>query len=144
MKNWLSRLRFYLSWFLISTLISFISHANEYNDASQLNVSESEFNDLWSIAVDLKSEFTKKQLNLSGLLSLKPKIFVCNVDEKSIQNGNDYTEAFIEKFGPDMSVHEAVTKTRCTKCGASVRAGSQIIYVAVSYTHLTLPTNREV
>ena len=58
MKNWLSRLRFYLSWFLISTLISFISHANEYNDASQLNVSESEFNDLWSIAVDLKSEFT--------------------------------------------------------------------------------------
>ena len=27
----------------------------------------------------LKSEFTKKQLNLSGLLSLKPKIFVCNV-----------------------------------------------------------------
>ena len=26
----------------------------------------------------LKSEFTKKQLNLSGLLSLKPKIFVCN------------------------------------------------------------------
>ena len=35
----------------------------------------------------LKSEFTKKQLNLSGLFSLKPKIFVCNVDEKSVQNG---------------------------------------------------------
>ncbi len=47
----------------------------------------------------LKSEFTKKQLNLSGLLSLKPKIFVCNVDEKSVQNGNGYTKSFIEKFG---------------------------------------------
>jgi len=47
----------------------------------------------------LKSEFTKKQLNLSGLLSLKPKIFVCNVDEKSVQNGNDYTKSFLEKFG---------------------------------------------
>ncbi len=47
----------------------------------------------------LKSEFTKKQLNLSGLLSLKPKIFVCNVDEKSIQNGNSYTKSFLEKFG---------------------------------------------
>ncbi len=46
----------------------------------------------------LKSEFTKKQLNLSGLLSLKPKIFVCNVDEKSVQNGNGYTKSFIEKF----------------------------------------------
>ena len=47
----------------------------------------------------LKTEFTKKQLNLSGLLSLKPKIFVCNVDEKSVQNGNGYTKSFIEKFG---------------------------------------------
>ena len=47
----------------------------------------------------LKSEFNKRQLNLSGLLSLKPKIYVCNVDEKSIQNGNNYTEVFIEKFG---------------------------------------------
>ena len=47
----------------------------------------------------LKSEFTKKQLNLSGLLSLKPKIFVCNVDEKSVQNGNGYTKSFLEKFG---------------------------------------------
>ena len=47
----------------------------------------------------LKPEFTKKQLNLSGLLSLKPKIFVCNVDEKSVQNGNGYTKSFLEKFG---------------------------------------------
>ena len=47
----------------------------------------------------LKSGFTKKQLNLSGLLSLKPKIFVCNVDEKSVQNGNGYTKSFLEKFG---------------------------------------------
>ena len=46
----------------------------------------------------LKNDFDKKQLNQSGLLSLKPKIFVCNVDEQSIKNGNNYTEAFIEKF----------------------------------------------
>ncbi len=46
----------------------------------------------------LKSKFTKKQLNSSGLLSLKPKIFVCNVDEKSIQNGNNYTKLFLKKF----------------------------------------------
>jgi GTP-binding protein YchF len=49
----------------------------------------------------LKSEFDKKQLNLSGLLSLKPKIFVCNVDEKSIQSGNNYTNSFIDKFGQE-------------------------------------------
>ena len=47
----------------------------------------------------LKDNLSKNQINLSGLLSLKPKIFVCNVDEKSIQNGNNYTEAFIKKFG---------------------------------------------
>ena len=49
----------------------------------------------------LKKDFNKKQLNLSGLLSLKPKIFVCNVDEKSIQNGNDYTNTFTNKFGQE-------------------------------------------
>jgi len=52
----------------------------------------------------LESQFDKKQLNLSGLLSLKPKIFVCNVDEKSIQNGNNYSEAFTNKFGGDNSL----------------------------------------
>ena len=49
----------------------------------------------------LKSEFDKKQLNQSGLLSLKPKIFVCNVDEKSIQNGNNYTKTFTDKYGQE-------------------------------------------
>ncbi len=49
----------------------------------------------------LKSQFSEKLLNQSGLLSLKPKIFVCNVDEKSLNNGNNYTKNFINKFGQD-------------------------------------------
>ena len=49
----------------------------------------------------LKKDFSKKQLNQSGLLSLKPKIFVCNVDEKSVQNGNNYTKTFLNKFGQE-------------------------------------------
>ena len=49
----------------------------------------------------LKSKFNKKQLNQSGLLTLKPKIFVCNVDEKSIKNGNNYTRKFIDKYGQE-------------------------------------------
>ena len=47
----------------------------------------------------LKDQFSKKQLNQSGLLNVKPNIFVCNVDEKSIQNGNKYTKDFISKYG---------------------------------------------
>jgi GTP-binding protein YchF len=47
----------------------------------------------------LNSQFDKKKLNQSGLLSVKPKIFVCNVDEQSVQKGNDYTKNFITKFG---------------------------------------------
>ena len=49
----------------------------------------------------LNAQFNKKQLNQSGLLSLKPKIFVCNVDEQSIKDGNNYTKAFIDKFGQE-------------------------------------------
>ena len=41
----------------------------------------------------------KKKLNQSGLLTLKPKIYVCNVDENSLENGNGYTKEFINKFG---------------------------------------------
>ena len=47
----------------------------------------------------LYEQFEKRLINQSGLLSLKPKIFVCNVDEASVQNGNKYTKAFINKFG---------------------------------------------
>ena len=46
----------------------------------------------------LTSQFEGKLLNQSGLLSIKPKIFVCNVDEQSVQKGNKYTKKFLEKF----------------------------------------------
>ena len=49
----------------------------------------------------LQSQFDNRKLNQTGLLSLKPKIFVCNVDEKSVKNGNSYTKNFIEKFGTE-------------------------------------------
>ena len=49
----------------------------------------------------LNSQFDKKKLNQSGLLSIKPKIFVCNVDEKSITQGNNYTKDFINKYGSE-------------------------------------------
>ena len=47
----------------------------------------------------LNKNYSKKELNQTGLLSAKPKLFVCNVDEKSIAEGNSYTKAFISKFG---------------------------------------------
>jgi ribosome-binding ATPase len=46
----------------------------------------------------LNDQFDKKTLNQSGLLSIKPKIFVCNVDEESVNTGNKYTKNFISKF----------------------------------------------
>ena len=49
----------------------------------------------------LKDQFDKKILNQSGLLSIKPRIFVCNVDEKSVQSGNKYTKDFITKFSEE-------------------------------------------
>ena len=49
----------------------------------------------------LKNQYDKKSINQSGLLSIKPKIFVCNVDEQSVQKGNDYTNSFVEKYGKE-------------------------------------------
>tara|TARA_B100000902_G_scaffold11371_1_gene13886 strand:- start:1099 stop:2172 length:1074 start_codon:yes stop_codon:yes gene_type:complete len=49
----------------------------------------------------LKSQFDKKEINKSGLLSVKPKIYVCNVGEQSVRNGNYYTKNFFEKLDQD-------------------------------------------
>ena len=46
----------------------------------------------------LYDKFDIENLKRSGLLSIKPKIYVCNVDEASIKNGNKYTGNFINKF----------------------------------------------
>ena len=40
----------------------------------------------------IKDEFEKKFLTTLGLLSIKPKIIVCNVDEESLAKGNTFTE----------------------------------------------------
>ena len=49
-------------------------------------------------------KFSDKEIKLSGLLSLKPKLFVCNVDEQSVSKGNKYTDVFVEKYGPDKTI----------------------------------------
>ena len=43
--------------------------------------------------------FEKKEIEISGLLSLKPSLYVCNVDEESIAKGNEYTRRFIDIYG---------------------------------------------
>ena len=50
------------------------------------------------------NKYEDKIINQIGLLSIKPKIYVCNVDEESIKNGNNYTIDFAKKFGNDNSI----------------------------------------
>ncbi len=52
----------------------------------------------------LYKNYSKKELHQTGLLSTKPKLFVCNVDEKSVSEGNGYTKSFIDKFGKKNTV----------------------------------------
>ena len=49
----------------------------------------------------LKKKFNKNLIKGSGLLSLKPKIIVCNVDEKSLPAGNKYSDACKKKFSKE-------------------------------------------
>ena len=50
------------------------------------------------------NEYDDKIMNQTGLLTIKPKIYVCNVDEESIKNGNNYTNNFIKKFGTQNTI----------------------------------------
>jgi len=46
-----------------------------------------------------------KILNQLGLLSIKPKIIVCNVGEENLSSGNRYTEAVKNKFSTEKIVN---------------------------------------
>ena len=71
---------------------------NDENQNQILERAQNLINDYNNIN-KLYEEFDKKDVKLSGLLSIKPKLYVCNVDENSIDKGNDYTKSFIEKYG---------------------------------------------
>jgi len=48
--------------------------------------------------LDFQKKFDKNLIKKSGLLFLKPRIIVCNVDEKSLPDGNKYSNACKKKF----------------------------------------------
>ena len=52
---------------------------------------------------ELKKKYNKNLIKKSGLLSIKPRIIVCNVNEKSLPNGNNYSNACKKKF-PDENI----------------------------------------
>src|SRR6056300_1008395 len=81
----------------------------------------------------LYEQFDKKLISQSGLLSLKPKIFVCNVDEASVQNGNKYTQAFIDKYDEKENYMEMIGLKR-TGLNMLIQKGYNILEL---YTYFT-------
>ena len=53
---------------------------------------------------EIYEEFSFKELKMSGLLCVKPCLYVCNVDEKSISAGNKYTEKFLKRFDKNKTI----------------------------------------
>ena len=88
----------------------------------------------------------EKFLFTLGLLSIKPKIIVCNVDEESLAKGNSFTESVKKNYSDEkvvticadiedqiMGLDNNERETFMKEIGLH-RTGP------VSYTHLTLPT----
>ncbi len=88
----------------IESLQKRLDKKNKKNlDENLHKILESAFEKL-NNGIDLSSlsdEYEDRIINQTGLLSIKPKIYVCNVDEESIKNGNNYTIDFAKKFGTD-------------------------------------------
>ena len=53
---------------------------------------------------EIHNLYEKKEIETCGLLSLKPNLYVCNIDEESIAKGNRYTQKFIEKHGDEDTI----------------------------------------
>jgi len=73
--------------------------------AKEIQILEKKLESLDKGEEDLVSIVEEEEiLNQLGLLSVKPKIIVCNVDEESLSNGNRYTESVKNKFPNDKIV----------------------------------------
>ena len=57
------------------------------------------------IEIEIKDENEEKFLNSIGLLSIKPKIIVCNVDEENISTGNTYTKLIKDKYADEKIIN---------------------------------------
>ena len=57
------------------------------------------------IEIEIKDESEEKFLNSIGLLSIKPKIIVCNVDEENISTGNTYTKLIKDKYADEKIIN---------------------------------------
>ena len=55
--------------------------------------------------VTIENEEESNFLSIVGLLSIKPKIIVCNVDEKSLATGNKFTESVKSKYSSEKIVN---------------------------------------
>ncbi len=54
---------------------------------------------------DLRKDFDLKTIKSASILTLKPKIIVCNTGEESIKNGNEYTNRVKETFANEEVVN---------------------------------------
>ena len=54
--------------------------------------------------VQVNDKLEKKFLSTLGLLSIKPKIIVCNVDEESLAKGNKFSESVKDKYSSEKTV----------------------------------------
>ena len=54
--------------------------------------------------VKVNDKFEKNFLSSLGLLSIKPKIIVCNVDEESLAKGNKFSESVKDKYSSEKTV----------------------------------------
>ena len=65
----------------------------------QIKILEEKLNQLdKNQEVKINNEEENKLLSNIGLLSIKPKIIVCNVDEENLSKGNQYTEEVQNKY----------------------------------------------
>jgi len=68
-------------------------------EEKQIKILEEKLNQLnEGKEISVKDNEEKKFLSSLGLLSIKPKIIVCNVDEGSLANGNAYTKEVKNKY----------------------------------------------
>ena len=74
-------------------------------DEKEINIFEEKLKQLnEGNEITFNDEYEKNILSSIGLLSIKPKILVCNVDEVSLAKGNSFTDSLKKKYSEEKIV----------------------------------------
>ena len=84
--------------------------------------------------LEILKKYDQKEIKMTGLLSLKPKLYVCNVEEENISKGNTHTKSFISLKDDEKNSFMELLKIKNTGLNSLIKKGYNLLELETFFT----------